>query len=44
MATVEEIQQKWDQIDVVGDQVFNDAVSALFALTPPEQDEGIMTG
>jgi hypothetical protein len=38
--TVEEIQQKWDQIDVVGDQMFNDAVSALFAMTPPEQDEG----
>jgi len=38
--TVEEIHQQWNQIDMVGDQVFNDAVSALFALTPPEQDEG----
>jgi len=36
--SIEEIHQQWKQIDVVGDQVFNDAVSALFAMTPPEQE------
>jgi hypothetical protein len=34
--TVEEIAQQWNQIDAIGDQVFNDAVTALFAMTPPE--------
>jgi len=37
--TVEEIRQQWNQIDGVGDQVFNDAATALFAMTPPEQDQ-----
>jgi NAD(P)-dependent dehydrogenase (short-subunit alcohol dehydrogenase family) len=36
--TLEEIHQQWNTIDALGDQVFNDAVSALFAMTP-EQDE-----
>ena len=37
--TIEEIQQQWNQIDMVGNQVFNDAVSALFALTPQEESK-----
>ena len=36
--TVEEIQRRWNEIDTIGDQVFNDAVSALFAMTPPEEE------
>jgi NAD(P)-dependent dehydrogenase (short-subunit alcohol dehydrogenase family) len=36
--TVEEIRQRWNEIDVVGDQVFNDAATALFAMSPPEQE------
>jgi NAD(P)-dependent dehydrogenase (short-subunit alcohol dehydrogenase family) len=36
--TVEEIQQRWNEIDTIGDQVFNDTVSALFAMTPPEEE------
>jgi NAD(P)-dependent dehydrogenase (short-subunit alcohol dehydrogenase family) len=36
--TLEEIHQQWNTIDALGDQIFNDAVSALFAMTP-EQDE-----
>ncbi len=37
--TVEEIHRHWNSIDAVGDQVFNDAVSALFAMTPSERNE-----
>jgi NAD(P)-dependent dehydrogenase (short-subunit alcohol dehydrogenase family) len=38
--TIEEIHQQWNHIDVVGDQVFNDAVSALFAMTPQDEESG----
>jgi hypothetical protein len=38
--TLEEIHQHWNSIDAVGDQVFNDAVSALFAMAPQDEERG----
>ena len=32
--TIEEVAQQWNEINTVGDQVFNDAMSALFAMKP----------
>lgn len=36
--TPEEIHQKWESIDRVGDQLYDDATSALFAMASPEED------
>jgi NAD(P)-dependent dehydrogenase (short-subunit alcohol dehydrogenase family) len=38
MPTLEEIHRQWNSLNAIGDQVFNDAVSALFAMTPQDEE------
>ncbi len=40
--TAEQIRDHWERIDALGNEVYEDAVSALFAMVPPE-DESVST-
>ncbi len=39
MPTVEGIRDEWDRIDALGNEVYEDAVSALFAMVPSENGD-----